>query len=137
MSDTPATASFLLTFNSSRPKPELTRHAAVFYKARDQTRSPRRGEEVSLGMSRRGLCSSSSFASSHPGNAGTEVALRNLLSPLQICSRGCNTWGKGRKPPQRAGENSVFPKNSNPTSKTNQGPGSAGVLPIPVQKAQR
>lgn len=45
VSDT-ATGSVLLTFNSSGPKPERTRHAAVFYKACDQTRSPRRGEEV-------------------------------------------------------------------------------------------
>lgn len=45
---TPATASCLLTFNSSWPKAGHTTHVVMFYKASDQTATQRHGEGVSF-----------------------------------------------------------------------------------------
>lgn len=88
-------------------------------------------------MSRRGLCSSSSFASAHPGNAGTGVALGHLPAPAQIRSRGCSTRGEGRKPPQprSGGRTRCSQKAPIQSLQQNEGPGCGGALPIPVQKA--
>lgn len=56
VSVTPATASFLLIFNSSWPKTEHTSHVTVFYKASGQTVSPRHGEKVPFGMNATRCC---------------------------------------------------------------------------------
>lgn len=92
MSAMPATASFLLTFNSSWPKTECTSQITAFYRASGQTSSQRHREKVSFGMNAARCCQDEQTrAVQHAhANAGTKRAQQggNLPPLQQTCFRG-------------------------------------------------